>query len=130
MKFSRIVFALAGIYGLLSLSPLYFLFDYVGRNDPPPVNHPQFYYGFLGVALAFQFVFLVIASDPARFRPMIVPSVLEKLSYVAALAVLYLQQRVSVTQAVTAIPDSIFCVLFVAAYFKTRPVGVARIPER
>jgi hypothetical protein len=125
MKFARLVFCIAALHGFLSLPPLYFLFDYVGRHDPPPITHPQFYYGFAGVGLAFQVVFLMIASDPARFRPMIVPSVLEKLSYAAAVGVLYLQSRMSVTQAVTAVPDSVLCVLFVIAFFKARP-AVAR----
>jgi hypothetical protein len=84
MTFARTVFWIAGIYGILSLPPLYFLFDSVGRTHPPPLTHPQFYYGFAGVGIAFQFVFMLIATDPARYRPMIVPSVLEKLSYVAA----------------------------------------------
>ena len=123
MTFARIVFWIAGIHGLLSLPPLYFLFDYIGRLDPPPITHPQFYYGFAGAGLAFQLVFFVIASDPARFRPMIVPSVLEKLSYAAAVGVLYLQGRMSATQATTAVPDSILCVLFVIAFFKVRPTA-------
>ena len=75
MKFARTVFWIAGIYGILSLPPLYFLFDYVGRTDPPPITHPQFYYGFAGVGIAFQLVFILIATNPARYRPMIIPSV-------------------------------------------------------
>jgi hypothetical protein len=118
VKFARIVFLIAGLHGFLSLPPLYFLFGYVGRHYPPPITHPEFYYGFAGVGLAFQVVFLVIASDPSRFRPMIVPSVLEKLFYAAAVGVLYLQGRMSAAQAATAVPDSIFCALFVIAFFQ------------
>ncbi len=51
---------------------------------------------------------------------MIFPSVLEKLSYAGAVAMLYGQGRVSAAQAATAIPDSLLCVLFVMAFFKTR----------
>jgi hypothetical protein len=121
MKFARTVFWIAGLYGVLSLPPLYFLFDYVGRQDPPPITHPQFYYAFVGVGIAWQVAFFLIAADPARFRPMIFPSILEKLSYVAAVAVLYLQGRMNAAEAATAIPDSIFFLLFVVAFFKAAP---------
>lgn len=120
MKFARIVFWTAGAYGVLSLTPLYFLFDFVGRMDPPPVTHPQFYYGFVGVALAWQFAFFVIATDPVRFRPMIIPAVLEKLGYVLAVLVLYLQGRGSLVQSIGAGPDALFGVLFAMAFFKLR----------
>ena len=35
MKFAKIVFRVAGIWGLSVLTPLYFMFDLIGRNDPP-----------------------------------------------------------------------------------------------
>ena len=51
MKFAKIVFWGAGIWGVLTLAPLYFIFDMIGRQDPPAITHPLFYYGFVGVAL-------------------------------------------------------------------------------
>lgn len=128
MKFARIVFLIAGLYGLVSLIPLYFLFDYIGRQEPPAITHPQFYYGFVGVALAFQFVFLVIASDPARFRPLVIVSVFEKLSYMIACVVLYLHGRIPGSDAATALPDTILCALFIVAWFKLRAGNKQRIP--
>lgn len=119
MKFAKIVFWAAGAFGVLALAPLYFVFDLAGRLDPPPITHPQFYYGFAGLALVWQFAFFVIATDPARFRPMIVPAILEKLSYAAALLVLYLQDRISPMQAATGVPDALLMVLFIMAFFKT-----------
>jgi hypothetical protein len=80
MRFAKIVFKVAGIWGFLVLTPLYFLFDAIGRNVPPPITHPGFFYGFVGVALAWQVAFIVIATDPARFRPLMIPSILEKVS--------------------------------------------------
>jgi hypothetical protein len=120
MKFAKVVFWAAGAFGVLALAPLYFIFDLVGRQDPPPITHPQFYYGFAGVGLAWQFAFFVIATDPVRFRPMILPSVLEKVSYVGGLLALYLQGRISPVQAATAVPDALLAVLFLAAFLKTR----------
>lgn len=70
--------------GIVVIAPLYFLYHTVGRQDPPPITHPAFYYGFVGCALAWQFAFIVIARDPVRFRAMIIPSVLEKFSFAAA----------------------------------------------
>jgi hypothetical protein len=72
MKFAKVVFWIAGIWGVMELTPLFFMFDTIGRQDPPAITHPQFYFGFLGVALAWQFVFLVIATDPLRYRPIMV----------------------------------------------------------
>ena len=48
MKFAKIVFWIAGIWGVLTLTPLYFMFDLIGRKDPPPITHPAFFYGFVG----------------------------------------------------------------------------------
>jgi len=120
MKFAKIVFWAAGIWGMLVLTPLFFIFDSIGQKDPPQVTHPGFYYGFVTVALAFQFVFMVIATDPARFRPMMIPSIFEKISYVIALVVLYLQQRIHPADLVFAGTDFLLGLLFIAAFFKTR----------
>jgi hypothetical protein len=94
MKFARLVFRVAGVYGLLVITPLYFIFDKIGKQDPPPITHPGFYYGFAGTALAWQIAFLVISTDPIRFRLMMIPSILEKVTYGIAIIALYLQQRV------------------------------------
>jgi hypothetical protein len=64
MTFSRRVFACAGVWGVLVVTPLSFLFETMGRQAPPAITHPEFYYGFAGITLAWQVVFLVIASDP------------------------------------------------------------------
>ncbi|HEY6339238.1 MAG TPA: hypothetical protein VIW68_12165 [Candidatus Sulfotelmatobacter sp.] len=119
MKFAKIVFYIAFIWGILVLTPLYFMFDMIGRQDPPPLTHPAFYYGFVGVGLAWQFAFVVIARDPVRFRPMMIPSVLEKFSYGAALIVLYLQHRLHASDLVFGVVDLLLGALFIIAFFKT-----------
>lgn len=40
MRFARIVFWIAGIWGLLVISTLFFMFGLIGRQDPPPITHP------------------------------------------------------------------------------------------
>ncbi|HET6175968.1 MAG TPA: hypothetical protein VFE61_03475 [Candidatus Sulfotelmatobacter sp.] len=120
MKFAKIVFWIASIWGVLVLTPLYFMFDLIGRQDPPAITHPAFYYGFLGAGLAWQFAFMVIARDPVRYRLMMIPSVLEKFSYGGCLLVLYLQRRLHPTDLVFAGVDSLLGVLFLVAFFETR----------
>src|SRR5882762_11611548 len=122
MKFAKIVFWMAAVWGVLVLTPLLFIFDSIGRNDPPPITHPGFYYGFVTVALPFQLVFIVIATDPVRFRPMMIPAVFEKVSYATALVVLYLQQRIRAPDLVFAGTDLLLGWLFVAAFLKTGTV--------
>jgi hypothetical protein len=119
MKFAKIVFWIAAVWGVLVLTPLYFIFDMIGRNDPPPITHPAFYYGFVSVGLAFQIAFFVIARDPVRLRPIMIPSVLEKFGYGATLIVLYLQNRLHPQDLALGGVDVLFGVLFLAAFFKT-----------
>jgi hypothetical protein len=120
MRFAKIVFIAAGIWGLAVLPPFYWLVDITGRHYDVPTQYPQFFYGFMSITLAWQLAFLVIGSNPARFRPLMVPSMLEKFGYVGTLAVLYAQRRVSSTDAQAIVPDLMLGVLFVAAFVKTR----------
>jgi hypothetical protein len=119
VKFARVVFAAAGTWGIVALTPLYFLFDLTGRPYPPPASYPHFFYGFLSVAMAWQFAFFVIASNPARLRLMMVPAIIEKLGYIIGTAVLYSHARIDSAALATAAPDSVLCVLFVIAFAKT-----------
>jgi hypothetical protein len=121
MKFAKIVFWIAGIWGVLVITPLYFLFDLISRNDPPPITHPGFFYGFTGVALAWQIAFLFIAQDPARFRPLMIPSILEKASSGVAVLVLVSQGRMHPSDLVFGCTDLLLGILFVVAHFKTPP---------
>jgi vacuolar-type H+-ATPase subunit I/STV1 len=119
MKLAKITFWIAGIWGLLMITPLYFIFDQIGQKDPPPINHPGFFYGFVGTALAWQIAFCFIATDPARFRPLMLPSVFEKFSYAIAITTLVLQGRTRQFDLLFAATDLLLGILFVIAYFKT-----------
>ena len=127
MRFAKWVFDVAGVWGILVLTPMYFMFEKIGNDSPPPITHPEFYFGFLGVGFAFQIAFLVIATDPARFRPMIIPALFEKWGYVAAMLILNSQQRITPFQFATAIPDALLGLLFTAAFFKTRPAAARNV---
>ena len=121
MRFAKLVFIGAGVWGIVVLTPLYWLVDVTGREYLPPANHPQFFYGFLSVAMAWQIAFLVIGSDPARFRPLMIPSMIEKAGFIVTLAVLYGRARIPALDASAGIPDLVLCVLFGAAFVRTRP---------
>jgi len=126
MKFAKFVFCLAGIWGLLVITPLYFLFSVINQKDPPPITHPGFYYGFVGTALAWQIAFLFIARDPIRLRPMIIPSIIEKFSYAIAVVTLVAQGRMHHSDLVFAATDGLLGILFIIAYAKTSHI-VARL---
>jgi hypothetical protein len=121
VRFAKIVFLVAGIYGLLVLPPIYFLENKIGRDAPPAITHPEYFYGFLGVGLAWQVLFLVLSTDPVRYRPMILPSILEKISWGVALIVLFYERRLALSSFAIGSVDWIFAFLFAAAYFTTKP---------
>src|ERR1044072_5570319 len=95
MKFAKVVFRGAGVYGLLVLVPQFFLEGKIGRDVPPPITHPEFFYGFICVAVAWQVLFLVLSTDPVRYRPMMIPAMLEKIGFPIAVAILYFQGRLT-----------------------------------
>jgi hypothetical protein len=119
-KSPRVVFLVAGIYGLIVLVPQFFLEQKIGVDTPPPITHPEFFYGFICVAVAWQILFLILSRDPVRFRPMMIPAMLEKIGFPIAVLVLYLQGRVSPTIFIPAALDLILLVLFIAAYRQTQ----------
>ena len=121
MKFAKLVFLIAGIYGLIVMLPQYFLESRIGVDSPPPITHPEFYYGFIGVTVAWQIVFLILSTDPVRYRPIIIAAVVEKFTFAPAIAVLFVQQRVSSLMLAPAGIDLLLGILFIAAFLKTAP---------
>jgi hypothetical protein len=76
MIFARIVFWVAGTFGLLALVPLY----------RAPGNAT--YYGLLATLVAWQAAFFVIGWRLRQFRPLMIPAVLERVLWMATLVVL------------------------------------------
>lgn len=121
MNFARRVFTIAGIYGLAVLVPMYWLEERVSLDAPPAITHPEYFYGFIGVAVAWQVAFLIIGRDPARYRPLMLAAIIEKASFVIAVAVLFWLKRVEVPTLVVGSADLLLGTLFAAAYVKTQP---------
>jgi hypothetical protein len=118
-RFAKIVYTVAGLYGLLALLPQYFLEEKTGRDYPPAITHPEYYYGFIGVALAWQIVFLLLGRDPLRYRPLMIPSIFEKLSFGIPVVLLFMQNRLGPYMLAAGIIDLILGALFTVAYAKT-----------
>jgi hypothetical protein len=112
MILAKRVFVIAGVYGVLVLVPQYFMEGRIGRDFPPPITHPEHFYGFIGVALAWQVLFFVIARDPVRYRGAMVPAILEKLAFGVAAIVLFAQGRLAAPVLGAGVIDLILATLF------------------
>lgn len=119
-RFSSTVFLVAGIYGLIVLVPGFFGEKMLAEKMPPAITHPEFYYGFFGVAVAWQVAFLIISRDPQRFRPVIPAAILEKLTYCAACTVLFAMGRAPLIVALGGAGDFILGTFFAISYFRLR----------
>jgi hypothetical protein len=118
-RFASRVFRIAAIYGLIVLLPQYLMEGRIGRDTPPPITHPEYFYGFVGVALAWQLVFLIIARDPLRFRPLMPVAVVEKAVFGFPAIALYLAGRLGLQMLGAGIVDLVLGALFVVSYART-----------
>jgi hypothetical protein len=117
MNFSKWVFRLAGIYGLLVIVPQFFMEPLLVAESGPLI-HPEHFYGFLCVTTAWQVLFLMIAQDPVRYRLLMIPSILEKVPFSVAIALLYAQGRVPSLALVFGAIDVVLAGLFLGAFVK------------
>ncbi|WP_182830378.1 hypothetical protein [Tautonia rosea] len=119
MRLARWLFLGAGLSGLLAILPQYALEGWINRQFPPVITHPEYFYGFVGLAAAWQVVFLVIASDPIRYRPLMLVGILEKATFGGAAVALFLQGRVGGSVLGPGLVDLVFGGLFWVAYLAT-----------
>lgn len=117
MRFARVVFTLGGVMGLLV--------GVVRLSQPGEWLIHALY----ATLLSWQITFLFIGWDPIRFRPLMIPAMLEKVFYVSTVAVLGVAGQ---------IPDEMgrwlggvivhgaIGALFVAAFLKT-PRAASRV---
>jgi hypothetical protein len=120
MTWIRRLFWVAGIYGLVFLPPQYFLERRISGDYPPPITHPEYFYGFVGVTLAWQIAYVLIGTDPVRFRPLMIIAALAKFTFAAAVAALYACGRVPSIICFFAAIDFALGVLFLIAFIPTR----------
>ena len=118
MKFAKYTFLISGIYGLIVMLPQFFLEYRIGVDQPPAITHPEFFYGFICVTVAFQIVFLIISSDPIRYRPLMLASIIGKFPFLIAVLVLYMQSRVGWQMLAAGLIDGFWGVMFLVSYVK------------
>jgi hypothetical protein len=114
MKTARRIFTIAGIYGLVVLLPMFFI-------EPllvPAPSRPEDYYGFLGSATAFQFVYLAIGRDPVRFRPLMPVAVLAKAFFFVTMWSLWSEGRAAGPGLVLASIDGLIGAAFAYAWLR------------
>lgn len=110
-RFARLMFRGAAIYGVLVLVPMYAL--------AAPTDRPEVYYGFIGCALVFQWLFWIIGGDPVRHRPLMLVAAAEKVVFsLPALALIFVASTAPVV-APFAIIDLLLAVGFLVARSRT-----------
>jgi hypothetical protein len=120
MTFARRVFLDAGVSGLIVLLPPSFMEGSIAAENPPPLTQPEYFYGFIGVGLAWQILFLLVARDPSRSRFVMVPATLEKLAFGGAALILYAQRRLALQAVACGLIDLVFAALFLVAFMMTQ----------
>ncbi|MEO8036482.1 MAG: hypothetical protein ABI837_18740, partial [Acidobacteriota bacterium] len=86
------------------------------------ITHPEHFYGFIGVALAWQVLFVLIARDPVRYRPIMWTAILEKVAFGGAAVVLFAQGRLAMPILIAGLIDFVFAVLFFVS-LRSLPAG-------
>lgn len=124
-RFAPRVFLVAGVYGIVVLLPQYLVESGMAFDLPAAITRPEHFYGFIGVALSWQFVFLLIARDVQRYRPLMLVGVLEKLSFGLAVVILYAADRVSAGVLGAGAIDLALGALFVLAFRASRHAAPA-----
>lgn len=120
-RFARVVFTAAGIYGLVTVAPLYLMERSIAASSPPAITHPEYFYGFVGTVVAWQLLFLVVARAPDRLRAVMPTAVAEKLAFGVPAIVLYVQHRIPGAILGFGLMDLAWCALFLVSYLRLRP---------
>ena len=116
MRFARWTFGLAALWGIIVVGPLYFLESQIAETAPPAITHPEYYYGFIGTVLAWQLVYALIATDPMRYRPIMLIGAVGKAAFFVACLALYLLGRADAVLPLATAPDLLLALLFCIAW--------------
>ena len=119
-RLAKRVFRYAGIYGLIVLLPQYLIELGIGPSISLPIQRPEHFYGFIGVAAVWQLVFLMISRDVRRYRPLMIPAILEKLVFGVPVLLLFANGRVGADVLLFGTIDLILALLFVLSFRSTQ----------
>ncbi len=118
VRFARNFCTFVGWYGIVTLLPLLFIEAKFGYHQGPPVNHPEFYYGFLCLGLSWQVAFLLLGREPLPHRGFFIPAGLEKLTFGFSIIALYILAKVPLPVAIFGGIDLIFALGFFFIYWR------------
>jgi hypothetical protein len=118
-KFARRVFFWSGVYGIVVLAPQYLIEQGFGPSQVAEITRPEHFYGFVGIALAWQMVFLIIARDVRRYRLLMLPAILEKLAFGLPVLLLFAAGRVGTDVLVFGCLDLVLGTLFLLSFVRT-----------
>jgi len=121
MLFAKRVFLAAGVYGLIVI--LLGFVALIGGPEDWTANYPEYAIGFFATAFAWQVAFLVISTDPVRYRLLMIAAILEKIPYAVAIVLLYSMSKVSQTIFGFGLIDGLLGALFAYAYLATGRAG-------
>lgn len=119
MVFAKRVFTWAAIFGFAMVAPLFAAEALVARIQHHPVADPHWYYGFAGVALGFQVIYLMIGRDPVRYRSLMPVCGLTKFGFGVIVWTLVGLGRTEPLFGVIATPDMLWAAAFLMAYRAT-----------
>lgn len=117
---ARFLFRGAAIYGLIVLLPLYFLERQVAA-PAAALDHPEYYYGFVGAAAGWQLVYWTIGGDPLRYRAFMPLATIAKLAFWIPTLLLWLNGRTPTSTFVLTNVDLILGIAFFAAWRMIKP---------
>jgi hypothetical protein len=119
--FAKRVFQIAGVWGLSILSLIYGAYLLGFEGAVIDTDRPEIVHGFFLVTLAWQIAFLFIATDPARYRLLMLAAMLEKFPFKLAVLLLYSNGLVPTSMLVFGLIDGVLGILFSIAYIWTDP---------
>jgi hypothetical protein len=119
LLFAKRVFQVAGIWGVFILTLAYGAYLLGIEGATIDTDRPELVHGFFLVTLAFQVVFFIIATDPLRYRLMMLAAMLEKFPFTLATLALYSTGQAPSIAAVLGLIDGLLGTLFAIAYLLT-----------
>lgn len=87
-----------------------------GEETAVYTNRPEFVHGFFLVTFAWQVAFLIISTDPMRYRLLMLAAMLEKFPFTLAVLALYALGQVGIVALALGLIDGVLGILFSVAY--------------
>jgi hypothetical protein len=117
-KIARNIFRISGAYGILILAPQLFRESAFSASGAA-LDHPEFFYGFFLVSLAFQMIIIIISTDPLTYRPMMLAGFIEKGGHFSSCIFLFFRHRLATDMLIASSPDGLMLCLFIYCYIIT-----------